>query len=74
MYGYFHKFQKTGQWEALNRVIRERVRQKANKEAEASLMIMDSRSVKSAEGGEGDEQRGFCGFKRVICRKRNLIV
>ncbi len=71
VYGYFRKFQKTGTWEALNRVIRERVRQKAHKEAEASLMIMDSQSVKSAEGGE---QRGFDGFKRVIGRKRNLIV
>jgi len=71
VYGYFRKFQKTGTWEELNRVIRERVRQKANKEALASLMIMDSQSVKSAEGGE---HRGFDGFKRVIGRKRNLIV
>jgi len=71
VYGYFRKFQKTSMWEELNRVIRERVRQKANKEAEASLMILDSQSAKSAEGGE---QRGFDGFKRVIGRKRNLIV
>ena len=71
VYGYFRKFQKMSLWEEMNRVIRERVRQKAHKDAEASLMILDSQSAKSAEGGE---QRGFDGFKRVIGRKRNLIV
>jgi putative transposase len=71
VYGYFRKFQKTRLWEELNRVIREQVRQKAHKEAAASMMILDSQTAKSAEGGE---QRGFDGFKRVIGRKRNLIV
>ena len=71
VYGYFRKFQKMGLWEELNRVTREQVRRKVNKEPEASLMIMDSQSIKSAEGGE---QRGFDGFKRVSGRKRNLIV
>lgn len=71
VYGYFRKFQQTSLWEVLNRVIRERVRQKVHKKATASLMIMDSQTAKSAEGGE---QRGFDGFKRVIGRKRNLIV
>src|SRR5665647_1737043 len=41
VYGYFRNFQKTNLWEELNRVIRERVRKKAGKEVEASLMIMD---------------------------------
>jgi putative transposase len=71
VYGYFRKFQKMNLWEELNQVIREQVRQKANKESTASLMIMDSQSAKSAEGGE---QRGFDAFKKVIGRKRNLIV
>jgi transposase len=71
LYGYFRQFQKTKLWEELNRVIRERVRERADKEATASLMILDSQTVKSAEGGE---QRGFDGFKRVVGRKRNLVV
>lgn len=71
VYGYFRKFQQTNLWETLNRVVREKVRKKANKEAQASLMMMDSQSAKSAEGGE---KRGFDGGKRVSGRKRTLIV
>jgi transposase len=71
LYSYFRQFQKTKLWEELNRVIRERVRQQADKEPTASLMILDSQSVKSAEGGE---QRGFDGYKWVVGRKRNLVV
>jgi transposase len=71
LYGYFRLLQNTQGWEELNRVIREQVRQRAHKEATASLMILDSQTTKSAEGGE---ERGFDGFKRVIGRKRNLVV
>jgi putative transposase len=71
LYGHFRGLQKNGLWEDLNRVIREQVRQKEHKEATASMIILDSQTVKSAEGGE---KRGFDGFKRVIGRKRNLIV
>jgi putative transposase len=71
VYGYFRKFQQSTLWETLNRIVREKVRKKANKEAQASLMMMDSQSAKSAEGGE---KRGFDGGKRVSGRKRTLIV
>jgi len=71
LYGYFRQFQNGQIWEELNRVIREQVRQQAQKEATASLLILDSQTAKSAEGGE---ERGFDGFKRVIGRKRNLVV
>jgi putative transposase len=71
VYGYFRKFQHDDMWEVLNRMIRENGRMEAQKEAQASLMILDSQSAKSAEGGE---QRGFDGGKRVSGRKRTLIV
>ena len=71
VYHYFRLFRMTGLWEQLNCVIREAVREKAGREAQASAMIADSQSVKSAEGGE---MRGFDGGKLVSGRKRNLLV
>ena len=70
VYYYFRLFQKDLLWEELNRIIREQVRVKAGREPQASAMIMDSQSAKSAEGGE---QIGFDGGKLVKGRKRNLI-
>ena len=71
VYHYFRLFRRTGLWEQLNTEIREATREKEGKEPQASAMIADSQSVKSAEGGE---QRGFDGGKLVSGRKRNLLV
>jgi transposase len=71
VYYYFAVFRRTGQWEQLNRVIREAVRKKEGREAQSSAMIVDSQSAKSAEGGE---KRGYDGGKKVSGRKRNLVV
>jgi putative transposase len=71
VYHYFRLFRLNGLWEQLNTIIREAVRQKEGRQAQASAMIADSQSVKSAEGGES---RGFDGGKKVSGRKRNLLV
>ena len=71
VYHYFRHFRLTGFWEQLNTDIRTAVRTQAGKAAQASAMIADSQSVKSAEGGEN---RGFDGGKLVSGRKRNLLV
>jgi putative transposase len=70
VYYYFRFFRKQQMWEKLNTIIRERVRVKEGREPQASAMIIDSQSAKSAEGGE---QIGFDGGKLVRGRKRNLI-
>ncbi len=71
VYHYFSLFRQTGKWEELNRVIQVAVRIQAGRQPQASAMIIDSQSVKSAEGGE---ERGYDGGKKVSGRKRNLIV
>ena len=71
VYHYFRLFRLTGLWEQLNTSIREAVRRKAGRQPQASAMIADSQSAKSAEGGE---KRGFDGGKKVSGRKRNLLV
>lgn len=71
VYHYFRLFRLNGLWEQLNTAIREAVRQKDGREPQASAMIADSQSAKSAEGGES---RGFDGGKKVSGRKRNLLV
>jgi putative transposase len=71
VYHYFRLFRQTGLWEQLNTAIRAAVREKAGRASQASAMIADSQSVKSAEGGEA---RGFDGGKLVNGRKRNLLV
>jgi putative transposase len=71
VYHYFRVFRLTGLWEQLNTIVREAVRQKEGRAPQASAMIVDSQSAKSAEGGES---RGFDGGKMVSGRKRNLLV
>ncbi len=71
IYHYFRQFRKTGLWEQLNTAICEAVREKEGKEPQASLMIANSQSTKSVEGGE---KRGFGGGKLVNGRKHNLLV
>jgi putative transposase len=70
VYYYFRLFQKNLLWEKLNTIIRERVRVKEGREPQASAMIIDSQSIKSAEGGE---KIGFDGGKLIKGRKRNLM-
>ena len=71
VYHYFRLFRQSGLWEQINTDIRQAVREKEGREPQASAMIADSQSAKSAEGGES---RGFDGGKKVSGRKRNLLV
>jgi putative transposase len=51
---YFYKLKRDGTWERLNDQLRVDVRQQAGREAEPSLLIADSQSVKTTEkGGRG---------------------
>jgi transposase len=51
VYSYFRMLKNRGVWETLNDELREQLRRKEGREAEPSLLIGDSQSVKTAEKG-----------------------
>jgi len=71
VYGYFSRWREAGLWEHLNAALVEAVRQQEGREAQPSATIIDSQSVKTAEGGEA---RGVDVHKQVSGRKRHIVV
>ncbi|NJM94655.1 MAG: IS5 family transposase [Cytophagales bacterium] len=72
VYYYFHRWSRNGVWQKLNDWLVELERAYHGKEVCASLVCIDSQSVKA--GPFVSEERGIDGNKKVNGRKRHILV
>ena len=70
VYDYFRKWRMSGLWQRIHDALVNCVREKAGRNKNPSLLMLDSQSAKAHYG----DTRGYDGFKKVRGRKRQIVV
>lgn len=71
VYTVYRRWRISGLWQQIHDRLREQVRESVGKQATPSVAIVDSQSIRTAEGGEF---RGYDAGKKITGRKRHIAV
>ena len=71
VYTIFWRWRRDGVWQRVHEALGRKVRQQSGKKPTPSVAIVDSQSIRTAEGGA---ERGYDAGKKITGRKRHLAV